>query len=189
MEDIIFALFLVLLFYGIPALTMASQSINHYKKAKQRSDFVITDCARCHSNNLSPIQDVSQNVKEYRSFIIKSFIAFIVFEILHLGIAFIFEEILKEILNPFQIIIIMDENFNPELWEKAQLFYIMVKLTIPIKYILLFFSVLNSIAYFYFHSKYDTKEIHMVCHNCGYINRPQNDNEEAKNESNEENHS
>ena len=82
MEDIIFALFLILLFYGIPALTMASQSIKHYKKAKQKSDFVITDCAHCHSNNLSPIQDVSQNVKEYRSFIIKSFIAFIVFAIL-----------------------------------------------------------------------------------------------------------
>ena len=155
---------------------------------KQKDPRIIISCNKCNGTNLSPIQDTKTSIKKYRAFIIKLFIAFLLFSVIVLIISKT-----EDALNPYAFMLFDLEKagdiFKATAEVKTELFFILFALA-PWKYVIGFFLILNILFYLLAHFKYGTNEIVMVCHNCGYINRPYDGNEEeVKNESNEENHS
>lgn len=170
-------------------IVFIAHTCEKYNDVKPKKDSkIIISCNKCNGTNLSPIQDTKTSIKKYRAFIIKLFIAFLLFS----GIILIISKT-ENALNPYAFMLFDLEKasdiFKATTEVKTELFFILFAL-IPWKYIIGFFLVLNILLYLLAHFKYGTNEIVMICHNCGYINRPHDDDkEETKNESNEENHS
>lgn len=177
-ETIFFVLLIDTLLYSPLFYTLIKTTYQHFKNTSRAPSYIITKCKKCKSPNLNNIQSTPTAQKKQLSFIIKLIGTLICFIIIFIIIVYTFPKLKKFAINPFYGT--LEESGKIHLSPTESILALGLSFSSPLNYIILFFLYLNIIFFFANRAKCGTKEICMICYNCGYINRPQEFEEKSK---------